>query len=1744
MATTNQKDIKLIIRAEDLSKATLKDTSKNVDAVTDALEGQIAAAKRGEVSAGELRDTLKELANAEKALVSAQGAVDYYNRLAAELTSASEKADKARATQAAFAEEMAKTETVTAKQTKQLAALALATERAEKALTTTTSKLSTQGEKLRAVGISVESLATSQAELVSTAQKTGTALGVVGTALMGYNRNLRETNLAEKALADEAVFQKKLQDSSKLLKAGEYVRFWTNSLEAMEVAERASAEETRKVSMAQAESAKAAQMAFEARAKLQAQSQAELAAFRLLAAQTVATARGYNTLSDSTVKLATANSRAAASVNEIVNPTEQARTTLAGLEKQVEDTAKSIGKIAGPFKDYAQSVRELQAAQKSASSQAGSIDMYRNQVASVRAARAAFVEARADVLKYANAIRVSAAPSDELAVGSRKAQQALAASSREFQIQVDRARALKAELANTGISTRNLAEDEARLASTARQATTALTRLGAAHNTHNLVAGRTGGILASINRSSRESLGWYQRVRGEVIAVATAYVGFQGAISLAGKAIDSYIDKQVTLNRLSVIVGTNTGAMAKEYQYIWEQAKRLGVGIKELAAAYTSFAIAAKSANLSAGETKYAFERITEGMRVIGADDESIKRAFVQLQQMLSKTVVQLEDLRQAAEGGGLPGLAENLARGLGLVNTQQLFEGLKKGSIDAKVAVLALAGEMDRQFSDKLPQALKSLQAEQGRFSTSVQDFQRLIAESGFADAYTDLLRRLSAFFASSDGTKFAKDISTGFNALIQVVITLVNHLREVQYALAAAFGYAALRTIVSVGAAIYDTAKGVVALGTAYKTAAAAQAALTAAQAGSAAATAAGGAATAATVSKWAKLGTIVGVIGRVVTVAAVGLAGMAAAAAAFVAALPAAGIAAVVVGVAALGAAIVGVTLNFDEVQAAAEETWRKLPYNAAIARDQILLAFSVMGDMMAPSWKSVKDWAAATWTDIKYTASRLWMSLVSGASGAKDGLATQFSKVGTMIANSLERSGIPIRSWINSVKSSFEGIYTKAMGIFSRITSGAKRMLLNASKATVEYLKSKMPELSAESKALLDSINKNTKERDAGPKPKAVVAPAEANLVAKNQAAMAKIEAHEKKVNDILDDREAARAKIRAANLAGTLKQVDAEKQIKKVNESFRAPIKAAQVEAGKLAVALDGAVPQGKLEDFLSKMEGAGGLYAKANTSAANKPDTKALSAANARQNAEAALNAQLVSLTSTLDKKEADNLDERLANVGKEFDILRAKIAKFQKQGGTKINGVSLKNVAASVNELEAQKRIQVEREFYRKREEAAEAKTRENLSALGKQEQAVNDAVKTRSEAIQLINDQIADGTIDQLTGYELIKAKVAELNPGIVRLADSAAAFATTMRGAIDDTKLDSFMAKTARIKQQASDSGTNNANGAAGVAGKAIIDAGQKELNDVIKERNDLVATYAKLVELGAMTTAEAQTKTEEAYLRTQPVITSMVDELQALLNRILEAGDITPQKFAVLTASLEETRAGAEKINTEFVKIKTSISGAFVSGVKALFGEVSSSIAEAARGTQSWSDTFKDIGSSAQSFLANFILKIGEAILEVLALKAAMAALEMINIKTPAKSSGGGGGTGNFFAAIANAFVSHSGSVVGQGNVKRNAPSSWFEGAPRYHTGYTPTGLRANEHAAILEKNEEVLSKDDPRNVMNAAKRAGTPAPATSLQQNLFFDPNEIHRLSASPAGQQTTMTVIKANIGTIKQMINS
>ncbi len=535
--------------------------------------------------------------------------------------------------------------------------------------------------------------------------------------------------------------------------------------------------------------AKNAAISAEQRATIQKNLVAERAlaqAMRESADQAEASAKGYATLARSVTSVR--GDELSKQLRAIADPTAVANSNINSLGNNIDTLAAKVARVNGPVKDFRATMQELEATQKSTAGIAAQIDAYRRQLDVLRQSRAAYAEARASVISLTAQMRAGGGDAAELASKLRASESALASSAAAMSRTVSATRAMRDGLREAGVDTRNLAQAETQLIDQSRKAATAVERLSGAFDKHGAAADKAAKGNFKFFDSTRTTLSYTQRLRGEVLALATAYVGIQGTINAATGAIDSFKTAQKIEGQLGAAFGTDAKVIREEWTYLMNTANRIGISFREAAPAYAKFAIAAKSFGLSGQETRFIFENLAQGARVAGLSADDFAGVLKGVEQAFSKGTVQAEELRGQL-GDRLPGAFTAFAAASNRT-TEQLSKDMELGIVKAD-EFINFARQMPEVF--KLTDtALNGLQASQERYNNALFEFQVAVAQSGFADAYTKLLTDLAELMKSADGQAFAQSMSSAFTAVVDVLRFTIAHVDELKVILSVLIGLA----------------------------------------------------------------------------------------------------------------------------------------------------------------------------------------------------------------------------------------------------------------------------------------------------------------------------------------------------------------------------------------------------------------------------------------------------------------------------------------------------------------------------------------------------------------------------------------------------------------------------------------------------------------------------------------------------------------------------------------------------------------------------------------------------------------------------------------------------------------------------------------------------------------------------------------------------------------------------------------
>ena len=161
----------------------------------------------------------------------------------------------------------------------------------------------------------------------------------------------------------------------------------------------------------------------------------QLSAFRTVGADAEASAKKLGTFQSAANGLRASTDSLSSGLLSILDPARSARSSLAGLEGEVDRVSAVVGDASKPLYQYQDAINDLGRIQDQLLKQGAAVDAYKQQATTVGQAQAAFEAARADVVRYAQAIQQADAPNDALTANLRQAEAAFASTSRELESQ-------------------------------------------------------------------------------------------------------------------------------------------------------------------------------------------------------------------------------------------------------------------------------------------------------------------------------------------------------------------------------------------------------------------------------------------------------------------------------------------------------------------------------------------------------------------------------------------------------------------------------------------------------------------------------------------------------------------------------------------------------------------------------------------------------------------------------------------------------------------------------------------------------------------------------------------------------------------------------------------------------------------------------------------------------------------------------------------------------------------------------------------------------------------------------------------------------------------------------------------------------------------------------------------------------------------------------------------------------------
>ncbi len=219
------------------------------------------------------------------------------------------------------------------------------------------------------------------------------------------------------------------------------------------------------------------------------------------------------------------------------------------------------------------------------------------------------------------------------------------------------------------------------------------------------------------------NVGNYPKLLSGLSSLMSAF-GIAGGLTLfAQLATDAFnLTKELqALNKAMLLVTGSQTQFIEEQEFLIEIAEDFGIELVNLTKLYTQFYVSAKD-KISSTEIQDIFRSISKAAGSMGLTVQQQERAFLALNQMMSKGTIQAEELRgQLSEA--LPGAFGIMAKAVGVTEVE-LGKMMKAGELLADEVLPKFARQLEKTYGIENVQRIENITSAQNRLTNSFTEF------------------------------------------------------------------------------------------------------------------------------------------------------------------------------------------------------------------------------------------------------------------------------------------------------------------------------------------------------------------------------------------------------------------------------------------------------------------------------------------------------------------------------------------------------------------------------------------------------------------------------------------------------------------------------------------------------------------------------------------------------------------------------------------------------------------------------------------------------------------------------------------------------------------------------------------------------------------------------------------------------------------------------------------------------------
>jgi len=257
---------------------------------------------------------------------------------------------------------------------------------------------------------------------------------------------------------------------------------------------------------------------------------------------------------------------------------------------------------------------------------------------------------------------------------------------------------------------------------------------------------------------------------GDLGGFSSAIAGVGAALS-AGALARSFVDINASVEKTKIMLTELMGSTRKAdeaFQWLTAQTTKMPFSIDAVKESFIKLKVAGIDPMGGSMQT------LADAIAAFGGTDQDLKLASLAIQQMASKGVVSMEELRQQL-GERIPTAMKAMAAGLGYStdNLQAFFKAVESGSISAQTGLAAMFKELEKAHKGM---SAKMMDSWGGMMSTLKSAWQQTMIALGEAGAFTKIKDAVQGVIDKINELKASGQLQIWVNQVLAAMSSLID--------------------------------------------------------------------------------------------------------------------------------------------------------------------------------------------------------------------------------------------------------------------------------------------------------------------------------------------------------------------------------------------------------------------------------------------------------------------------------------------------------------------------------------------------------------------------------------------------------------------------------------------------------------------------------------------------------------------------------------------------------------------------------------------------------------------------------------------------------------------------------------------------------------------------------------------------------------------------------------------------------